>query len=90
MLIFFVLSALFFLGSPSYPNSGTTNLHLDISDAVNVMVSGSIASLVLRQHHIMETGNDTLLSSVLKCFSHSMKLGEKGGGKESKRKGRKD
>lgn len=27
-----------FLGSPSYPSSGTTNLHLDISSAVNVMV----------------------------------------------------
>ena len=26
------------LGSPSYPSSGTTNLHLDISSAVNVMV----------------------------------------------------
>ena len=68
MLIFFVLSALFFLGSPSYPNSGTTNLHLDISDAVNVMVSGSIASLVLRQHHIMETGNDTVLRFSTEVF----------------------
>jgi hypothetical protein len=26
------------LGSPAYPSSGTTNLHLDISSAVNVMV----------------------------------------------------
>lgn len=50
----------FFLGSPSYPNSGTTNLHLDISDAVNVMVSGSIARLILRQHHSMETENEKL------------------------------
>lgn len=27
------------VGSPLYPNCGTTNLHLDISSAVNVMVS---------------------------------------------------
>lgn len=27
-------------GSPAYPSCGTTNLHLDISDATNVMVRG--------------------------------------------------
>jgi len=26
-------------GSASYPSAGTTNLHLDISDATNVIVS---------------------------------------------------
>lgn len=34
-----------FKGSPSYPSYGTTNLHLDISSAVNVMVSNSVHSL---------------------------------------------
>ena len=31
-------SVLFFLGSAAYPSEGTTNLHLDMSDAVNVLV----------------------------------------------------
>ena len=29
----------YYAGSPAHPSCGTTNLHLDISDATNVMVS---------------------------------------------------
>lgn len=32
------ISFIFFIGSASYPKAGTTNLHLDISDATNVIV----------------------------------------------------
>ena len=32
-------------GTAVYPEYGTTNLHLDISDAVNVMVSPSVTHI---------------------------------------------
>ena len=40
-LICFVRSL---LGSAACPKEGTTNLHLDMSDAVNVMVSKTIST----------------------------------------------
>lgn len=39
-------------GSAMYPNKGTTNLHLDISDAVNVMVYVGIPKDGDNEEHI--------------------------------------
>ena len=34
-------------GSPYFPNLGTTNLHLDMSDAVNVLVYANCAEAMM-------------------------------------------
>lgn len=41
---------LFHSGNAAFPSAGTTNLHIDMSDAVNVMVSDC-------QAHIVRYGN---------------------------------
>lgn len=43
-------------GSALYPDKGTTNLHLDISDAVNVMVYVSMPKDAENDQHIRGNG----------------------------------
>lgn len=53
-------------GSALYPNTGTTNLHLDISDAVNVMVYVGIPKDGDHDKHIK--GIEEFFSSSFRVF----------------------
>lgn len=53
-------------GSPAYPSCGTTNLHLDISDATNVMVRGAFSPT----HHSTLSSHSHVSPPTLTC-SHS-------------------
>ena len=68
----------FFTGSSYFPSEGTTNLHLDISDAVNVMVYVGIPEDGAGGRSAHEQGNFKKHTvQRMSYFNHSIDFGSK-------------